>query len=143
MTSLRRCELALGIVAGIVGLVTTGIAFFAPIRFVAGACLSGVRCTVAAFPRYSLFQTPLFSWGELVAFTLIAVGLLLFTWLHGARRVVGSLLCLFVLTLVLCVAIVPNVSVGVYYLPTALLAFLVCMCGSLAALRGAPTASAR
>lgn len=149
MTLPRRLELMLGTLAGILGLVTTGVMFFAPILQSGQSCTttvtiggtSTVNCANAGVEHISLIQAQPFSSlvGTFVLFTIVPLGILCVVWFRRLGHRSGGVIYLWLFTLLQWVLVVLALpSIGLAYVPTALLALLACVCGTLASREPVP-----
>lgn len=150
MTLPRRLELILGTIAGILGLVATGVLFFAPLLPSGQSCTTTVviggattvNCANAGTQHISLIQSQPFSSlvGTFLLFVLVPLGILCFALFHSLRRGAGSLSGLWLFTLLQCGLVVLALpSIGWFYFPTALLAVLASVLGTLATRARTPT----
>ncbi len=142
MAWFRRIEAISGIAAGALGLLALGVALFAPLGTQSGCTTSlapdgstqtdcsttsvsivQVQGLVSLLPAILLFAAPL------ISIAILAL-------LHSLGR--GSLILLWISVGVLCVAMFLAVlSIGIFFAPSALLALLAAITGSLPDSRGA------
>jgi hypothetical protein len=137
----RRLEVISGVAAGALGLLALGVALFAPLGTVSGCTTSlspdGVTRTDCSTTHVSIAQIQgLVS--LLPAIILIAappIGIAVFAVRHSVGR--GSLVPLWISVAVLYMAMfLAILSIGIFFAPSALLALLAAVSGSLPDRRG-------
>jgi hypothetical protein len=137
----RRLEVICGLAAGALGLLALGVALFAPLGTMSGCTTSlapdGVTRTDCSTTHMGIAQIQgLVS--LLPAIILIAaplIGIAVFAVRHSVGR--GSLVPLWISVAVLYVAMVLAIlSIGIFFAPSALLALLAAITGSLPDRRG-------
>jgi hypothetical protein len=142
MAWFRRIEAISGVAAGALGLVALGVALFAPLGTQSGCTTSlapdGSTQTDCSTTSVSILQIQglVSLLPAIILFAAPLIGIAVFALLHSLGR--GSLILLWISVAVLCVAIfLAILSIGIFFAPSALLALLAAITGSLPDRRGA------
>jgi hypothetical protein len=145
----RRVEVICGVAAGVLGLVALGVALFAPLGTIQRSCtatlspegVTRMDCSTAGVTHVSIAQVQgLASLTPVIALIgAILIGIAVFACWHSTGG--GSLALLWVSTALLCAAMVLTIlSIGIVFAPSALLALIAAITGSLPDRRGAVAA---
>jgi len=137
----RRLEVISGGAAGALGLLALGVALVAPLGTMSGCTTSlapdGVTRTVCSTTSVSIAQIQglVNLLPAIILFAAPLIGIAVFAVRHSVGR--GSLVPLWISVAVLCVAMVLAIlSIGIFFAPSALLALLAAVSGSLPDSRG-------
>jgi hypothetical protein len=145
MASSRRIEAICGVAAGALGLVALGAALFAPLVAQSGCTTTltsdGVTqtdCSTATPISIAQAQGLASLIPVITAFSVILISIAVFALLHSAGRWIGSLILLWISVALLWLAMtVALLSIGIFFAPSALLALVAAIFGSLPVTRGA------
>jgi hypothetical protein len=132
----RRIEAVCGVAAGALGLVALGVALFAPLGTMSGCVTSlspdGATRTDCSTTSVSIVQAQglVSLLPAIILFAAPVIGIAVFAVRHSVGR--GSLVPLWIGVAVLYVAMVLAIlSIGIFFAPSALLALLAAITGSL------------
>jgi hypothetical protein len=138
----RRIEAIGGVAAGALSLITLGVVLFAPLGTTSGCTTSlapdGVTQTDCSTTSVSIVQAQrlVSLLPAIILFAAPIIGIAVFALLHSRGR--GSLVLLWISVAVLCVVMVLAIlSIEIFFAPSALLALLAAIAGSLPDKRGA------
>ena len=134
----RRIEAICGVAAGALGLVALGVALFAPLGTQSGCTTSlspdGVTRTDCSTTSVSVVQAQglVSLLPAIILFAAPLIGIAVFALMHSLER--GSLILLWISVALLGVATVLAIlSIGIFFAPSALMALLAAIAGSLPA----------
>jgi hypothetical protein len=132
----RRIEAICGVAAGALGVITLGAVLFAPLgtqsRCSSALSPDGVTQTDCSTTSMSIVQAQGLEilLPAIILFAAPLIGIAVFALLHSLGR--GGLVLLWISVAALCVAMVLAIlSIGIFFAPSALLALLAAITGSL------------